>query len=229
MAVTPSTRLREAGSPQSARRRIGRRLSLNHVLIALVVILAFVLNLLVLQDRGSTTLVAVADRPLTAGSQIDPSTLRLVPVDSGFEGLPDLVTEGELAALDGWVLSRSVAAGGLIDESTFVAPGSPSGLRSMSLPVPIEHAAGGSLVAGDRIDVISVDDGTAGYVAEDLEVVMVAEGSSGGIAGVSDFHVVISVKADEALALAEALDRGSIEIIRSTGSNAIEGEGEDGS
>jgi Flp pilus assembly protein CpaB len=229
VAVSPSTKPREAGSPRPARRRIRRRLSLTHVLIAVVVILAFVLNLLVLQDRSSTTLVAVADRPLTAGSPLDPSTLRLVPVDAGFEGLSDLVTEEELADLDGWLLSRSISEGGLVDETAVVAPGSRSGLRSMSLPVPVEHASGGALAIGDRVDVISVTDGTAGYVATDLEVVSVADGQAGAIGTVSSYHVVVSVEAREALALAEALDRGSMEIVRSTGSETIDEELADGS
>lgn len=227
MAVTPSTPLREAGSPRAARRRSGWRPSLTHVLIAVVVILAFVLNLLVLQDRSSTTLVAVASQPLTAGSVFDPSTVRLVPVDSGFEGLPDLLTEEEIDSLEGWVLSRSVGEGGVIDDSALVAPGSSSGLRSMSLPVPVEHAAGGALVAGDRVDVISVDDGAAEFVAVDLEVVSVSQGSSGGIGTVSSHHVLVNVEAADALALAAALDRGSVEIVRSTGSEAI-GEGSEG-
>lgn len=230
MALSPSTRQREAGSPQAARRRIGRRLSLTHVLIAVVVILAFVLNLLVLQDRSSTTLVAIADQPLATGSPLDTSTLRLVPVESTFEGLPSLVTEEELGELAGWVLSRPVAAGEMVHRSAFVEPGSNFGLRSMSLPVPMEHAAGGSLVSGDRVDVISVIDESARYVAADLEVISVSDGSaSGGIGAVSAYHVVVNVDADEALRLAEALDAGSVEIVRSTGSDVIEEEVADGS
>lgn len=229
MAVTPSTRPREADSPRTARRLTRRRLSLSHVLIAVVVILAFVLNLLVLQDRSSTTLVAVADQPLSAGSAIDPTTLRLVPVGSNFEGLPDLISEAELPGLEGLVLSRAIEEGGLLDETALITPGSRSGLRSMSLPVPVEHASGGALVPGDRVDVISVTDGTARFVATDLEVVSVADRESGAIASATAYHVVVTVEADEALALAEALDRGSVEIVRSTGSEAIDERSLDGS
>lgn len=221
MTVRPSTNVREAGSPQPARRRIGRPLSAAHILIAVVVILAFVLNLLVLQDRSAITLVAVANSPLTAGSTIDPSDLRLVPVDSGFEALPELITEEELARLDGWVLSRAIPAGGVLDSSALVEPGSSSGLRSMSLPVDIEHAAGGSLVGGDRVDVISVVEGGALFVATDLEVLSVSETSSSAIGSISAYHVVVSVEADQALDLAVALDAGSVEVVRSTGAEEI--------
>ena len=45
----------------------------------------------------------------------------------------------------------------------------------------------------------------------------------------ASYHVVVSVEADQALALAEALDSGSVEIVRSTGSETIEEGSADGS
>lgn len=226
MSSTPSTTVREAGSHQPARRRIGRRLSTTHVLIAIVVILAFVLNLLVLQDRGDTTLVAMADEALPAGSTLDSDVLRLVPVDAGFEGLPGLIDESELAGLDGWVLARSIPAGGLLDSSALVEAGSGSGMRAMSLAVPEEHAAGGSLVAGDRVDVIAVVEDEASFIATDLEVVSVAS-ESGSIGEISEFHIVVNVEPEAALDLATALAAGPIEVIRSTGARPVAGDAGD--
>ncbi len=223
MTLSPSKQRREAGTSPSARRRLGRRLSATHVVIAIVVILAFVLNLLVLQDRSSTTLVAVADRALATGSVVDSSSVRLVPVDSGFEGIESLVTEDDLSVFDGYVLARPVAEGGLLDRPALVRPGSEAGLRSMSLPVPIEHAAGGSLGVGDRVDVVAVFDGTARFVAVDLEVTAVSGSSAGAIGSVSSYHVVVNVDAEDALALAEALAAGPVEILRATGADQIEG------
>jgi Flp pilus assembly protein CpaB len=192
------------------------------VLIAIVVILAFVLNLLVLRDRSSTTLVAVADRPLTTGSAIGDDSVRLVPVDSGFEAIVQMVTEDKLDRFMGWVVTRHLAEGEVVGVSALVAPGDMTGLRSMSLPVPIERAAGGSLVSGDRVDVISVVDGQAGFVASDLEVTGVAEMADGSIGISAVYHVVVAVTADQALALAAALDSGSVEIVRSTGAARFE-------
>lgn len=229
MTSSPSTTQREAGSLQPARRRLSRRLSASHVVIAIVVILAFVLNLLVLHDRDATSLVAIAEQPIPAGSPIEAANIRLVPVDSGFEALPGLVTETDLAQLEGWVTARPIPEGGLIERSAVVEPGSATGLRTMSLPVPVEHAAGGSVVPGDRVDVIAVVDGTAQYVAGGLEVVSVAAGSSGAIGSIAAYHVVVSVDADEALALAQAMDSGSIEIVRSTGAEPFETRSGDGS
>ncbi|HZD24442.1 MAG TPA: SAF domain-containing protein [Acidimicrobiia bacterium] len=224
MASSPSTKLRDAGSSKTSRRRVRRRLSATHVLIAVVVILAFVLNLLVLRDRDSTILVAVADQPLTTGSVLTSDSIRLVPIDSGFEALDHLITEDDLSGLEGWVLNRAIAEGALLDTSDLVPPGESSGLRSMSIPIDRSHAAGGSLVAGDRVDVISVDEGMPAYVATDLEVTGVAEEASGSIGTVSSYHVVLSVTAEQALALSAALDAGSLEIIRATGAEVIDSD-----
>ncbi|HET9259780.1 MAG TPA: SAF domain-containing protein [Acidimicrobiia bacterium] len=228
MTSSPSTKAREAGSPSPARRSIGRRLSATHVLIAIVVILAFVLNLLVLRDRSSTTLVAVADRPLSTGSVLSGDSVRLVPVDSDFEAISRMVTEDDIARYIGWVVGRHLAEGEVVGVSALVQPGEGPGLRSMSLPVPIERAAGGSLVAGDRVDVISVTDSRARFVASDLEVTGVAEIASGGIGMAGSYHIVVAVTAEQALALATALDSGSLEVVRSTGAGLVRSGSDDG-
>jgi hypothetical protein len=227
--VTVSAKkLREAGSPKPVAGRVYRRLSTAHVLIAVVVILAFVLNLLVLSDRGATTLVAMAQRPIPAGSPLEPGAVRLVSVDSSFEGLPSLLRSEDLDRYDGWLLKRSIPTGAVVGTADLVEPTDGEGLRVMSLPVAVEHAAGGGLVPGDRVDVISVFDGVARFVALDLEVAAVADGSSGAIGSSSQYHVVVAVDAAEALSLAGALDQGSMEIIRSTGAAGVTSESGDG-
>jgi Flp pilus assembly protein CpaB len=94
----------------------------------------------------------------------------------------------------------------------------------MSIPVTSEHAAGASIVAGDRIDVISVVDGVAGFVAEALEVVAVADSDQGALSVGGGYYVVVAVGSDQALALAAAIDTGSLELVRSTGAPAIDAE-----
>lgn len=224
MTSAPSKVAREAGTSQPARRPVKRRLSASHFLIGLVVVLAFVLNFLALQDRTATTLVAVADRPITAGSVFSTGSVRLVPVAAGFEGLESLVQQTQLADYEGWVIERSIPVDGLLDRSVFVEPGAPSGLRSMSLPIAITHAAGGTIVAGDRVDVISVLDGSATYVATDVEVIGSSDVDGGSFGGVGDYHIVVAVDARQALDLAEAIESSSLEIIRSTGAPEIEAE-----
>lgn len=222
MTNAPSTVSREAGTSQPARRPVKRRLSASHFLIALVVVLAFVLNFLALQDRSATTLVAVADRPITAGSAFSIDSVRLVPVSAGFEGIESLVQQARLSEFEGWVVERSIPEGGLLDQSALVEPGAPSGLRSMSLPIAVAHAAGGTIVAGDRVDVISVLDGSATYVATDIEVIGSSALDGGSFGSIGDYHIVVAVDAGQALDLAGALESGSLEIIRSTGAPRIE-------
>lgn len=221
MTLSPSTEVRGAGPSSQPSRNTGRRFSATHVLLAIVVILAFILNMLVLQDRGESTLVAVAAHPLTGGSTLTEGDLRLIPVSASFEGLEGLVTEDQVGDLLGTVLGASLQDGELIRADDLAAPESRSGLRSMSIPIPIEHAVGGALAVGDRVDVISASDGSSRYVAVDLEVIEVGDRDGASIGVTSSFHVVVAVGGDEALAVAAAIDSGSIEIVRSTGAEPI--------
>jgi Flp pilus assembly protein CpaB len=199
---------------------------MSHLLIAVTALLAFGLNYVALQNRDATTLVAVADGPIAEGTPFSVELVRFAPLPSDFGGLSHLVTENDASLRHGWIVSRSVADGELVDLATLIEPGATSGLRTMSIPVPIEHAAGATLVVGDRVDVISMVDDTAAFVASDLEVVSIADTSQGGIGGFGPYHVVVAVTADEALALATAIDDDSVEVIRSTG--AAEGRGAEG-
>lgn len=186
-------------------------------------ILAFALNYLALQNRDATTLVAIADAPIAEGIPLTARLTRLVPMPSDFEGLEHLVGETDLEEIEGWILARSLAEGELIDRSAVIRPGAAEGLRTMSLPVPIEHAAGATLVVGDRIDVISMVSDAPAFVAEDLEVVSIAETTQTGLSGVAPYHLVVAVTPEQALALARAIADGSIEILRSTGAGTIDG------
>ncbi len=96
----------------------------------------------------------------------------------------------------------------------------------MSIPVPSEHAAGATLVAGDRVDVISMVGEQPQFVASDLEVVSIADTTQDGLSGISPYHVVVAVSPEEALALARAISEGSLEILRATGARALDEVGE---
>jgi len=197
---------------------------MSHILIALAAVLAFGLNYLALQHRDATTLVAVADGRLAEGTSFSASLIRLVPIPSDFDGIDHLVVERDLARLHGWIVGRSVAEGELVDRIMLIRPGATDGLRTMSIPVAVEHAAGATLAVGDRIDVISIVEGSPTFVAVDLEVVSIADTGQGGLSGVSPYHVVVAVSSEEALALAKAIDDGSIEVVRSTGAGSPIGD-----
>ncbi len=194
-------------------------------MIALAAVLAFGLNYLALQDRDSMTMVALAARPIAAGTPFTSELVRFDAVPADFGGLPHLVTEEAVPSLEDFVVSRPIAEGELIDRSAVIAPGNSEGLRTMSIPVPVEHAAGARLVVGDRVDVISMVDGTPTFVAVDLEVVALADTVSTGLSATGPFHVVVGVDAEQALAVARAIEANSIEVLRSTGSVPLEDSG----
>ena len=213
---------REAGTSVPTVRSARYRPSLSHIAIASAVVLAFVLNFLALQSQDATTLVAIADSSIAAGSPLTPDIVRLVPLSADFEGLDHLVGESDLEDLDGWIVGRSVREGELIDRSLVVRPGAGEGLRTMSIPVPVEHAAGATLVIGDRVDVISMVGEEPAFVATDLEVVSIADTMQTGLSGAGPYHVVVGVSPEQALALARAIADGSLEMLRSTGADVFE-------
>lgn len=212
---------REAGSFPPASRATRWRPSLSHILIGLAAMLAFVLNLLALQDKSSTTLVVVADGPISAGAVFTQQDFTLVPVPTEFAGLDSLLTETEALAAEGWIVDRPIGAGAIVEASAVVEPGAPSGLRSMSISIDPEHAAGGAIRSGDRVDIISVSDGQASFVVSDVGVIGVADtdGDAFGVAG--NYFVLVGVDADQALALAEAMASGSVEMLKSTGARSV--------
>jgi Flp pilus assembly protein CpaB len=226
MATTPSVMAREAGTSAPTVKSARYRPSLSHIAIALAAVLAFVVNYLALQNRDATELVAIADSPIAEGVPLTSDLVRLVPLPADFEGLEHLVSEDDFGNLEGWIVGRSVAAGELLDRSAVIQPGAGEGLRTMSIPVPVEHAVGATLVVGDRVDVISMVGDEPVFVATDLEVVSIPDTTQNGLSGVGPYHVVVAVRPEDALALARAIAEGSIEILRSTGVGGIdEGEG----
>lgn len=198
-------------------------MSASHVLVAFAVVLAFVLNILALQDRSASVLVAIADRPISIGSVLRADMLRLTPVSADFEGLSSLVTEDRLAGYVGWVVRRAVPEGGILDSSALAEPAAANGLRSMSIPIERARAAGGTVLAGDRVDVIAVRDGKAGFVVSDVEVLAVPVESESAL-GARDHFLVLAVDAVQALALAEAMADGPVDVIRSTGAPGHDAE-----
>jgi Flp pilus assembly protein CpaB len=225
VATSPSALAREAGTSAPTVRSARYRPSLSHFAIGLAAALAFALNFLALQSRDVTTLVAIADSSIAAGSPLTPDLIRLVPLPAEFEGIDFLVGEADLENLEGWIVGRPVREGELINRSLVIRPGAGDGLRTMSIPVAVEHAAGATLVMGDRVDVISIVGEEPVFVATDLEVVSIADTTQTGLSAAGPYHVVVGVSPEQALALARAIADGSLEIVRSTGADVLEGVG----
>jgi Flp pilus assembly protein CpaB len=136
-----------------------------------------------------------------------------------------LLTLADLHSSQNLVAAVLIHSGDPITRSEIVRSAGPTGLASMSLPVPVAHANGGSIVVGDRVDVIGHGTGVAEYVARGLQVLAVAPASSSSGLGASTsnstFYIVVAVDSDTALRLSQALGNsntgGAVDVIRTTG------------
>lgn len=137
--------------------------------IALVAgLLAALVNIAVLRDRRNTTVVAVAVEPIEAAAPVTPRMVRWVEVPADSAVADGLVGEDGLAGTP--VATRAIEAGEPLTSQALATDVPGNGLRSMSIPVAREHAAGGQLRPGDRVDVIDVVDGEPIYAVSGAEV-----------------------------------------------------------
>jgi Flp pilus assembly protein CpaB len=204
------------------KRPLLRRLSLGHVLMVLAGLLAFLLVLAVLREQGEIVRVAVAADQVDAGTALEPSDVRYADLSDVDDALlsafltPDDV---DRAIRDGLVATRTVPAGVPLTSTDFRREAATADLRAMSIPISTQHAVNGAIVPGDRIDIIVVRRGLAGYVATGVEVIAVGNQSG---TGRSEFALTVAVDADTSLRLAAAINEGSIEIVRATGAVAAD-------
>jgi Flp pilus assembly protein CpaB len=181
-------------------------------------LLAAVLVLAVLRARADTVLVAVSRAEIPAGATVGAGEVKWVEVAADSPLLSAMVGKARLGS-EPWVAGRRVAKNDPITRDVLRTAAAPSSLRAMSVPVASEHAVGGALTAGDRIDVIDVREDSSTYVLQDAEVLAVGGGRTGGIGSVAGggFHVTVALDDEAALRLAFGMADGKIEIVRSTG------------
>jgi Flp pilus assembly protein CpaB len=180
-------------------------------------VLAFTVNLLVLRSRDDTVPVVAVALPVAAGEVMKAGHFKLTEVGVSPEVLARLYRWEEVTSLSGRVAARALGPGDLLGPGALVEAAAPQGMRSMSIPLDPARALGGDLVAGDRIDLIRVDEAGASYILANTAVLAVADPERGGLGVSGDFHVVVAVTRDQALEVAAAVDAGSLHVIRSTG------------
>ncbi len=203
-------------------RAVGR-LGLPHALMMIAGLATFVLVASVLQDRSETEQVWVVDADVAAGAAIEASDLVAVEVASDAPLLAPL-----LRAADGVPVGRvrnGVVAGEPLLASDLVPVDELSVGRTFTIPIDTMVVEGLGLIRGDRVDVIgSYVGGDMGYVVVDVEVVRLpGASSSGAFAAASSRTTWVTVSIDDvqALALSAAIDRGEVQLVRSTGAVAI--------
>ena len=219
------------------------RVAFSHLLMVSAALLAFALSISVLRDRTATSEVLVARNPIVPGALVSVENVDLVTIraNSPLAGL--YLTPEDLA--EPLVAASRVGRGEPLLVSGFVPVTNGQTRRSMSLPIGPESAAGFQVTVGDRVDVIQALGGLATFVAVDLEVVATARsdaenGLLGALAEPAEtesyevgnahdqdenlrnrlgqtYYIVVAVDAEEALALAVALDSGSVSVLKSTG------------
>lgn len=189
-----------------------------HLLVALATIAAVVANYAVLRARDASVPVAVVAATVEAGHAVTPDQLVFTAVHADDPVLATLVRREEVAELRDRVAAGPLIAGELLRHRDLVPAGTATGQRAMSLPIPPAHAVAGSLVRGDRIDVIEVRGGRARYLVAAAEVLAVGDrGQAGGLAGPASPTITLAVDDETALRLALAFRDGDIDLVRSTG------------
>jgi len=201
------------------------------VITLLAGLLAMLLVFSVLRERDSTYRAAAAAAEIRAGTTVETTALRMVEVRVPEDVRGRLVDPAALRRFRGWIATRTLQPGELLSGGDLRPPAAPSALRAMSIPVEASHAVGGALAAGDRLDVIQVDEGgQARYVVTGAEVLAVNRPDSGVIgAGASSSSLTVAVDATQALRLAAAIRGQRFEIVRSTGADAaVSGASDEG-
>lgn len=189
----------------------------------------FVLVASVLRDRSETVPVWILDADIAAGASVEPEDLVAVDVSA------DTPLLGPLLRVDDGVpigrVRNDVVAGEPLLASDLVPLDTASVGRTFTLPVDTMVVEGLGLIRGDRVDVIGSLDGSAagddvvGYVVVDVEVVRLpGAANSGAFAAASSRSTWVTVSIDDAqaLLLSAALERGELQLVRSTGAVAIE-------
>jgi Flp pilus assembly protein CpaB len=226
--AAPAAHSGPAGGPRRPASR--SRLSFGHVVTLLTGLLATVLVFSVLRERDASFRAATAGAEIRAGTTVEATALRMVDVrvPDGVRGR--LIDPASLGRFRGWIATRTLQPGELLSRGDLRPPAAPSALRAMSIPVEAAHAVGGALAAGDRLDVIQVDEsGQARYVVSGAEVLAVNRPDSGVIgAAASSSSLTVAVDPRQALRLAAAIRSQRFEIVRSTGADAVTSGGASG-
>ena len=195
-------------------------INVRTVLGLLLFTLAFLAGLRVLGAADATVRVWAATRDLSPNTTIAADDLELVNVSLTGDVLA-LYASGTRDP-QGAVLTRAVRAGELIPAGAVAEVGADNPGRSMTIPVSPEHANGGRLQPGDRIDVVATFDagdvgGRSVLLLSAAEVIDVVTAGGLVVNEQSAVGVTVSVSPEDAIRVAYAIRSAAIDIARVTG------------
>ena len=169
-----------------------------------------------LEDADRTTPFWVAARDLASGSVITADSLRVEHVRLSPRLGAEYVTSAD--ELEGMVVTRPLAEGELVPNG-WLADRAASAGRSITVPIDPEHAVGGRLGPGDRVDIFATFD--AGDVrartvslVRDVEVIDLIAAGGLVMGDRSVVGVTISVTPDEAQRVAFASRTAELDVVR---------------
>jgi Flp pilus assembly protein CpaB len=206
--------------PQARRLTRPSWINLRTVLGLLLFCAAFLTGQRVLDNARMTVAVWAAARDLGTDTVIDADDVTVVDVK-----LPDSsmsLYAPASADVTGAVLTRPVRAGEMIPAQSIAGARESATGRSMTIPVTPEHANGGVLRPGDRIDVFATFDAgdvraRTALVVRAVEVLDVV--TAGGLVGESESAVGITVALtpEDAARLVLAIRTAEVDVARVTG------------
>jgi Flp pilus assembly protein CpaB len=211
--------------PQARRAAKPSWVNARTVLGILLFSIAFLGAQRVLSQARTTVDVWAAAHDLGAGTTLRAEDVLVAGVKLPGELLPRYVLAS--GTLEGASLNQAVRAGELIPAASVRNSDVEAVGRSMTIPVTPEHANGGALRPGDRIDVFATFNpgdlrARTALLVGDVEVLGVV--TAGGLVGgdVSAVGVTVAVSPEDAARVAYAIRNAELDIARITGTAVTE-------
>ena len=203
------------------RRALSSRVSTGHLVMVLAGVLGALLTLSALRAADDTRPVLVAAHDIVPGTVIHERWLRISRIHADDGVLASLFDASAISDLRGQVAIARVPAGSLLTHDDVRPVSAGHAPRAMSFPIPIPRAVGGALLAGDRVDVLSVrhNTGRTSYVATDVQVLAFSRNGGSPLQGSEDASVTLAVDPDAAARIASAQETGSVTLVRATGAS----------
>lgn len=202
----------------TTKKRTGPNVSSSWVIMVFSGLVAMVVFLFATAQTDPKVEILVANNNIQTGAKVQASDFKTEAVALDASQLNRYIPAIDRNKFIGFTASGPISAGDFISRNQLRQQATPNGLSAMSIPVDPTRAAGGNLARGDRVDII--DETTAAFVARNIEVIEVKNGSQGGaLSSGQQFHVIVAVNSDTALSIGGALKNGKFDIIRSTGSS----------
>ena len=202
-------------------RRVGRPdwINVRTVLGLTLFLVALTTGSMVLGSSDTGALVWTAARDLPEGAVVGDGDLELVTVNLPGDLLANYLGGG--TTLSGSTLLRPLRRGELV-AAAWVTDADAPPTRSIAVPITSDHAVGGALRPGDRVDVLATLESPRG-IAETTVLVQAAEVEgllrTEGLLSEGDSFggITLSVAPEDAARIAFALRSAEIDVVRVEG------------